>query len=142
MKKAITILFITLVCSVVHTTAQTVGFSYDPDGNMTERKQVIVSPSGTKASPKDTVSVSDRIGEQKVIIYPNPTRGLFQVAVTQFDSTKKNYFHLYSLSGAQLQQKNLSGSSTDIDISRYPSGTYLLDVFLGDKISRWKVIKQ
>jgi len=142
MKRTIIILFIALVCSVVHTTAQTVGFSYDLDGNMSERKLVVVRPSGVKASPKDTVSVSDKIGDQKVTVYPNPTRGLFQVAVTQFDSNKKNYFHLYSLTGTKLQQKNLSGSSTDIDISNYPSGTYLLDVFLGDKVSRWKIIKQ
>jgi len=142
MKRTITLLYIALVCSVVQTTAQTVGFTYDSDGNMTERKLVVVGRSGVKASPKDTVFVSDKIGEQKVSIYPNPTRGLFQVAVTQFDSTKKNYYRLYSLSGSQLQQKNLSGSSTDIDISSYPSGTYLLDIFLGDKVSRWKIIKQ
>lgn len=142
MKRTIILLFIALVCSVVHTTAQTVGFTYDSDGNMTERKLVVMSLSGVKVSPKDTVSVSDKIGEQKITVYPNPTQGLFHVAVTQFDSSNKNYFHLYSLTGTKLQQKNLSGSSTDIDISSYPSGTYLLDVFLGDKISRWKIIKQ
>jgi hypothetical protein len=142
MKKTITILFMTLLCCIVQTKAQTVSFSYDNDGNMTERKLVVVRPSGVKASPKDSVSVTDRIGEQKVTIYPNPTWGIFQVAVTQFDSKQKSYFHLYSLSGTKLQQKNLTGESTDIDISNYPPGTYLLDVFLGDKVSRWKVIKQ
>jgi len=127
---------------VIHSQAQTVSFSYDDDGNMKERKLVVVGPTGVKASHKDSVSVSDEIGEQKITIYPNPTRGMFQVAIKIMDNKQKNYFRLYSLSGAYLQEKNITSESTNIDISRYPAGAYLLDVFLGDKVSRWKVIKQ
>jgi hypothetical protein len=139
MKKIIYILFISLLCSFAH--GQTVGFTYDLDGNMTLR-QIITIPSHVKGSSKDTVSVSDEIGEQKVTIYPNPTKGLFQVVVKILDNKQKNYYLLYSLSGTRLQNNNITNESTDINISNYPSGAYLLDIFLGNKVSRWKVIKQ
>jgi hypothetical protein len=143
MKKIYSILLITFLCAFANLQAQsTVGFSYDLDGNMVERKVVIMYAPAVKGEMKDTVSVSDIIGEQKIIIYPNPTRGLFQIAVKTLDSKQKNYYLLYSLSGAKLQQQNISERSMDIDISDFPKGVYLLDVVLGDKVSRWKVIKQ
>lgn len=140
MKKTIYILFISLLCFFAH--GQTVGFTYDLDGNMTLRKIVTIPPGQVKSSNKDTVSISDEIGEQKVTIYPNPTKGLFQVVVKILDNKQKNYYLLYSLSGTRLQNNNITNESTDINISNYPSGAYLLDIFLGNKVSRWKVIKQ
>jgi len=142
MKKVTYFIYITLICIAVQANGQTVGFTYDGDGNMQQRKIVIVPPQGAKAVIDEPKPVTEEIGEQKVTIYPIPTKGLFQVSVTLLDGKKKNYFSLYSLSGAQLMVKNLSNEYTDIDISTYPAGTYLLDVFLGDKVSRWKVIKQ
>jgi hypothetical protein len=127
---------------VIHLQAQNVGFNYDNDGNMIQRKILAVGSSSVKALHKDTASVSDVMGEQKITLYPNPTKGQFQVAIKILDSKQKNYFRLYSLSGAYLQEKNITSESTNIDISNYAKGAYLLDVFLGEKISRWKVIKQ
>ncbi len=131
-----------MLCIVLQAKAQTVSFSYDNDGNIYQRKVLTVGPVGVKALSKDTVSVSEVIGQQKVILYPNPTKGQFQVSVNILDSKQKNYYNLYSLSGIKLTGKNISSELTNIDISSYPVGTYLLDIFLGDKVSRWKVIKQ
>ncbi|MEI7502471.1 MAG: T9SS type A sorting domain-containing protein [Paludibacter sp.] len=142
MKTTIHLFFIALLCLAVQAKAQTVSFTYDNDGNMNQRKVLTVGPVGVKASPKDTASVSEVIGLQKVILYPNPTKGQFQVAVTLLDGKQKNYYNLYALSGVKLIGKTISSALTDIDISNYPVGTYLLDIFLGDKVSRWKVIKQ
>lgn len=142
MKTTIHLFFIVLLCLAVQAKAQTVNFTYDNDGNMNQRMILIVGPVGAKASPKDTVSLSEEIGLQKVILYPNPTKGRFQVAVTALDGKQKNYYNLYALSGVTLIGKAISSELTEIDISNYPVGTYLLDIFLGDKVSRWKVIKQ
>lgn len=142
MKTTIQLIFIALLCLILQVKAQTVNFTYDNDGNMIQRKLIEVGPSGVKADSNDTVSVSEELGEQKVTIYPNPTKGLFQVVTKVLDGKQKNYFLLYSLAGARLQQKEISNRTTDIDISNYPAGAYLLDIFLGNKVSRWKVIKQ
>jgi len=142
MKKKITLLCIILFCFISQGRAQTVGFEYDDDGNVSVRHILTMPKQNTKAIIEAPKPVTEEIGEQKITIYPVPTRGLFQVAVTLLDSKKKNYFSLYSLSGARILDRNISNESTEIDISNYPAGTYLLDVYLGEKVSRWKVIKQ
>lgn len=139
MKKTITILFFALLYSVANSYAQTVIYTHDLDGNMTHRKVLTLRSANT--SPEDTIPISDEIGDQKVTIYPNPTKGHFQVELALLDEKLKNYFIIYSLSGTKIQQNKISNVLTDINISNYPSGTYLLDIFLGDKVSRWKVIK-
>ena len=139
MKKIISILFFTLLYSVANSYAQTVIYTSDLDGNMIHRKVLTVRSATVSDEEKDPIS--DEIGEQKVTIYPNPTRGHFQVELALLDEKLKNYFIIYSLSGTKIQQNKISNVLTDIDISNYPSGTYLLDIFLGDKVSRWKVIK-
>jgi len=97
MKKKITLLCIILFCFVSQGRAQTVGFEYDDDGNMNLRHILTMSKQNTKDIIEAPKPVTEEIGEQKITIYPVPTRGLFQVAVTLLDSKKKNYFSLYSL---------------------------------------------
>ena len=137
-------LIMLLLCN--NMTAQTTGqvsFSYDLDGNM-EHRLVIIVPSQVKShnNPKDTVQMVDLLGEQKLIIYPNPTKGIFQVSINTLDIKANNYFILYSLTGSQLMNQHISDCITSIDISNYPAGAYLMNIILGDKVSKWKVIKQ
>jgi len=139
MKKTITIIFFALLYTVANSYAQTVIYTHDLDGNMIHRN--VLTLRSAYAGDEETIPVSDEIGEQKVTIYPNPTKGHFQVELKLMDEKLKNYFIIYSLSGTKIQQNKISNVLTDINISSYPSGTYLLDIFLGDKVSRWKVIK-
>lgn len=140
MKKIICVLVILLSC--FYANAQMVGFEYDDDGNMKLRKIITVGASTVKASEEQTISVEEKIDELKIIIYPNPTSGLFQVSISNIDSKQRNYYNIYSLNGSLLIKKEIDSSMTDIDISAFSKGTYLMDLFLGDKISRWKVIKK
>jgi len=139
MKKTITILLFALLYSVMNSYAQTVLYTHDQDGNMIYRN--VLTLRSANASDEEIIPISDEIGEQKVTIYPNPTKGHFQVELTLLDEKLKNYFIIYSLSGTIIKQNKISNVMTEINISSYPSGTYLLDIFLGDKVSRWKVIK-
>ncbi len=130
-----------LLCIATHIDAQ-VHFAYDSDGNMTQRRVVIVSSKVDKNNPQIINPVFDNVEEQKITLYPNPTKGVFQIGVTQLDSKKKNLAVLYSLNGIKLIELNLSSDLTSVDLSEKPSGVYLLDIYLGEKISRWKVIKE
>ncbi|MDD3322822.1 MAG: T9SS type A sorting domain-containing protein [Paludibacter sp.] len=140
--KTINIVLITLLCFVFQAKAQTVEFSYDLDGNMEERKILIVGPQTVKASSVVPETITEELGEQKISIYPNPTKGMFQVEVKLLDTNLKNYLRLYSLSGANILEMKIESEFTNIDISKYPTGAYLMDLYLGDKVSKWKVIKK
>ena len=133
------------VCMGISAQTGSVSFQYDDDGNVKQRL-VISVPAQVKSHHTQTdsvqVQVTDELGNQKVIIYPNPTKGQFQINITRLDFKAKNFYTIFSTTGSRLIYGELSDTMTGVDISQFPSGTYLLDIILGDKVSRWKVIKQ
>ncbi len=120
----------------------TVKFEYDNDGNVQQRKVLGMSAPKKKPTPETPAPVTDELGAQKILIYPNPSKGEFMLSVQLLNSKETNYYCLYSLNGSVIAKEPISGNSTTVNISEYPKGIYLLDIFLGDKVSRWKVIKQ
>lgn len=145
MKPIYTLILSLFACLGVHAQTGTVSFNYDDDGNMKQRLVVTV-PAHVKTSqnPNDSVPkpVVDDLSIQQVVIYPNPTKGQFQINILNLDEKAKNYCLLFSASGTRLLSKDIVNSTTGVDITRFPVGTYLLDIFLGNKVSRWKIIKQ
>jgi hypothetical protein len=52
---------------------------------------------------------------------------------------------LFNLFGQKLYEKNISGpgaSLYNVDINRYPAGTYIVRVVLADRVLVKKIIKQ
>jgi len=106
------------------------------------RKIIVTGPSNIKRNQPDEVPLEDIIGEKKILIYPNPTVGVFQLSTSGLNAKEINYYCLYSLNGTLLLKRTISTEMTDIDISAFSVGTYLMDIHLGEKVSRWKVIKK
>lgn len=142
MNKIIFILVVILSCTYAKAQTSNVGFTYDADGNLILRKIIVVGPSNAKSDTNQEEKIEEEIGEQKVIVYPNPTHGIIKLDISGIDGQLNNYCRIYSLNGALLINKKISGSLTEIDLSTYETGSYLMDIHLGDKTSRWKIIKQ
>ncbi|MEA4967235.1 MAG: T9SS type A sorting domain-containing protein [Bacteroidaceae bacterium] len=141
MNKIYCIIVLLLSYSFIASQTTNVEFNYDADGNMILRK-IIVVPSNIKGNPNQDDVISEEIGQQKIKIYPNPTNGIIKLDISEIDDLLNNYCLIYSLNGTLLLKKKISGSLTEIDLSSYETGSYLMDICLGDKTSRWKVIKQ
>lgn len=141
MNKIYYIIVFLLSYSFIASQTTNVEFNYDADGNMILRK-IIVVPSNIKGNPNQDDVISEEIGQQKIKIYPNPTNGIIKLYISEIDDLLNNYCLIYSLNGTLLLNKKISGSLTEIDLSTYETGSYLMDIHLGDKISRWKIIKQ
>ncbi len=141
MKKLICVFIILL--SILQANSQTtrVGFECDDDGNMKLRKVVEVVPQGAKRN-EEAKPIEEKIGELKIVIYPNPTNGIMQLSISGLDTKQNNYYSLYSLNGSLLKKEIITVNMTEINISSFTPGTYLMDINLGDKVSRWKVIKK
>ena len=142
-----------LVCVHGQTTPP-VSFSYDQDGNMTARNVVRTELPTTKSSVSDMNSgqkietaeqaqnvFSVMFGEQTISIYPNPTTGNITLGVTLLDSELKNFLRLYDSLGRLQLTVNIQQELTPLEI-KGPAGIYLLDVFLGESVSKWKIIKE
>ena len=81
---------------------------------------------------KVTIDDSCSLSEKEMIIYPNPTDGLLNVTLTNFEENSRLY--LFSLSGNMLFQQNVENENSlektnlTLDLSRFRKGVYFLRV--------------
>lgn len=78
----------------------------------------------------ETIEVSSLENNINVNIYPNPTSGFFNLALSSNDSRNLK-FKISNQVGLTVYEKNISfdhTSKTEIDLSRLPSGVYFLSV--------------
>jgi hypothetical protein len=136
--------------------AQTIMYYYDAAGNRTEKvidmgkgKSPITAEKSKKTSieteieePVEERAISDEtFPDQKIRIYPNPTKGLIRLEIPDNDETETIQIIVQDLNGRMLINRLNEALVTEIDLSLQPDGIYLLKLKKGMKISQWKIIK-
>lgn len=92
------------------------------------------------------ISVVTGIEEAKginlsVSAYPNPTTDYLQLKV-ESEKLKDLSYQLYDMQGKLLQNEKLTGSETQINMSKYVPSTYFVRVIQGNQsIKEFKIIK-
>jgi hypothetical protein len=123
--------------------AQKVGYDYDLAGNRITRKVVSLdNPNYAKQHVETPAPVEELLGERKITVYPNPTRGSLAVEITGGDSKEQMTLSVFSSQGVQLQNIKATAITTPVNMSAYPSGWYILRLQVGDKMTEFKIIKQ
>jgi hypothetical protein len=123
--------------------AQKVAYDYDMAGNRIARKVVeLNNPSYAKQYVETPVPIEDQLGERKITVYPNPTKGALAVEITGGDQKDQMTLSVFSSQGVQLQNIKVSAITTPVNMSAYPSGWYILRLQVGDKMTEFKIIKQ
>ncbi|WP_291582857.1 T9SS type A sorting domain-containing protein [Bacteroides sp.] len=121
--------------------AQRIEYIYDNAGNRETRQlQIIAQRMDSLENEKD--KNREEMLESKVIIYPNPTRGILQIDILRVENFEDSRIFLYNSSGKQLQQWSDISRSNVINLSDYASGIYILQVTCNGDVSSWKIIKQ
>ena len=87
-----------------------------------------------------TNSSVDEILKQKLTIYPNPTSGNIYIKSSYYNYN--DYINVYNAYGKLLLSKKVESNLTDIDISDFPSGIYLISYINENNIIAKKIIKQ
>ncbi|NJK93543.1 MAG: T9SS type A sorting domain-containing protein [Bacteroidales bacterium] len=151
MKKYITILFLMVGIGFLvqkTLTAQTISYTYDACGNRIERKVISLLKSGhvtdtVKSESYKQETFEDQLGEQKILIYPNPVKEdikiEFQGKIPEISATVFLYNQTGKLMKSQVVGQN---TSLNINLSGYPAGIYILRLSMQDKVSEWKIIKE
>ena len=139
-----------MLCLVPDVLGQSVSFTYDAAGNRTQRTIFLQQAPQTRASATEHEAIKDLempryedlLGERKVVIYPNPTRGMIMIEFQGYGEMTGARLLLYNMQGNLLQQVNNVELSSIIDLTAYPSGMYILHLIEGMHRSEWKIIKQ
>ena len=73
-----------------------------------------------------------------ISIYPNPTKGIFNVRT----DTDELEITIYSALGKQMQQKRISGGFEKINLQEQAKGVYFVELKSGNKIKQRKLLLQ
>jgi len=149
MKKLITFLTIAL-CAVSYNAVSQISFTYDADGNMETRRVVTLKSATVDANEEEAANVEEEspldivsaeLGTQTITVYPNPTRGRILVEIQPLNHDETNFMRLFNSQGQLMVTVNITSEQMPLEIVG-SAGVYLLDVHLGNSVSKWKIIKQ
>ena len=120
-----------------------VSYAYDNVGNRISRKVVplLNNPSNVKKDEKPT-PVEEQLGERKITIYPNPTKGSLAVDITGGNEKDELRIIIFDAYGKQLLNKKVEPGTTPVNMNAYPVAYYILRVQAGEKQTEFKIIKQ
>lgn len=119
-----------------------IAFAYDAAGNRIKRELVIVQ---MNKAPSNLAGVKenyyDSIGEKKVTL-SSDISGIIQISINDFNEEDKGHVSVYSLSGINVLDNDISESCIRIDLSSNPKGIYILCVTINDNQTTWKINKK
>ena len=137
------ILFLLVTFSMPVSGQNIVSYAYDNAGNRISRTVLLSSKS--PLVKKDSIApapVEEQLGDRKILVYPNPTKGALAVEITGGSDKDDIHIVLISAQGIQLKNLKVTNGTTAIDMHLYPPGWFILRVLAGDKVTELKIIKQ
>lgn len=80
------------------------------------------------------------------VIFPNPTKGIFTINVSNVKENANNKYSIYDVTGRLVSSKDLGKVSNNfseaIDLSSFNSGLYFINLSLDGIISTRKIVKE
>ncbi len=131
-----------------------VGYAGQPS-----KEEVVVTGYPSKRSRPDSSLLTEKLRETKAValltkadadhptntIYPNPTKGIVNVAFT-VPKAGDNFLEVKDMNGRSLYRQSLKGFTGSykgqVDLSRYPAGSYVVRIKLADSELSSVVVKQ
>lgn len=134
---------LTFIVSLSGKAQTTYYFGYDASGNrlirsITVLKSAHIANQDTLANKQKTFD--DLICNQKVRIYPNPTKGLLSIEIP-FVEKEKAIIEIFAIQGAKIKELKVNGTYAEVDLMNQPPGMYILRISVGELYSEWKIIK-
>lgn len=120
----------------------TTAYHYDNAGNRISRVYVVKMNNQAKNQPQEVAGIEAPIGERKITTYPNPVKELLTIDFGAIELPVPATLSLYDASGALKQNTSVQDMKTQIDLSGYAPGWYLLKISLEENLVIFKIIKE
>lgn len=118
-------------------------YTYDASGNRTERVIDLTKSAqiqGNSSSTEKEQMIEEGLAEFNIKIYPNPTKGALKIEIPGLGNEYAR-LAIYNNQGKLIIDKKVSKFVNEVNLSRYPSGMYILKILIGQNSSEWKIIK-
>jgi len=122
--------------------------TYDNAGNRTTRKvlEICSTPKGGSNSKginqSDSTYYVDQLSSIRMQVYPNPTQGIVYIDMKGNSNFIQHTICIFDDHGRKLCESKSEGSATQIDLSSYAAGIYLVELSANDERTTWKIIKR
>jgi len=159
MKKIIIIGLILLIGLVAK--SQKYMYSYDNNGNRIKRefipfkitKDTVATDSTANITDSATVAATNQaaqqqqqcetmLGEQKITVYPNPTKGELTIDISNFKNESQGMILLTDMQGRILFKNENINSANTLNLSSTAFGNYILKILIDGKSNEWIIVKE
>ncbi|MEM9832434.1 MAG: M6 family metalloprotease domain-containing protein [Bacteroidota bacterium] len=96
-------------------------------------------PVSREVSLEVITSLGNEVEEPDIVVYPNPSAGLFKVKLTQRQPVS---YQVFTLQGALVIQGILNSVQKSIDMSDHRGGAYILRLRSSDGAKQYRIVKQ
>jgi hypothetical protein len=105
-----------------------------------EPEGVLINETGIETNKGENENKADELQQEdkNILLVPNPNEGRFQLR-TVFDNYR---VQIFNPSGNLIYDKSSRRPTIDIDLSRYPQGTYFMRLTTGGNVYTSTILKQ
>ena len=142
MKNCVFAISFTLFCFCTSKTdAQSITYNYDAGGNRISRHITVRHIKDRNNDEFDMTEIAEN-EENRISVRCDETSCNVDVSISGFSERDRFSISLYSLSGMRLRTIPGTMEKTEISLSDYPDGIYVIQVVLNGKNDTWKVVKR
>lgn len=116
--------------------------SYDAAGNRITRKVLQVTMMAKGKNYSDSTYYIDQMQSVLMKVYPNPTQGKVYVEMQGGDEIGNSKIRLFDSHGRLIHEQEGDGDVVELDLSTYPLGYYIIDLFVNEEHTTWKIVKK
>ncbi len=135
-------------------------YSYDNNGNRVKRefipfkttKDTAATDSNSTANITDSTATNQNttqqqqyeamLNEQKITVYPNPTKGELQIDITNFVIGGKGFIYVTDMQGRVICRNENINSTNILNLSSVVNGEYILKIELNKASKEWVIMKE
>jgi hypothetical protein len=113
------------------------------NGDVTLLASSELSTAFTNECFNTALSVNDeKLSENSINLYPNPAVSNFVFQTNKTSFSKNDTFEIYATTGKQVYNSTIISKETNIDISKYAKGLYILIANIDGTIKTFKIVKE
>ena len=116
--------------------------SYDAAGNRITRKVLQVSMMAKGGSYSDSTYYIDQMQSVLMKVYPNPTQGKVYIEMQDGGEIGHSNIRMFDSHGRLIHEQEGNGNAVELDLSTYPTGHYIIDLFVNEEHTTWKIVKK
>ncbi len=138
-------------------------YSYDNNGNRVKRefipfkttKDTVATDSNSTANITDSAAIAATnqtitqqqqyeamLGEQKITVYPNPTKGELKIDITNFAIGSKGFIYVADMQGRVIFRNENINSTNILNLSSVAIGEFILKIVLNNTYKEWVIVKE